>query len=130
MTPQSNLMVVAPIAAGRIAELRQLLASMNRSPGVVDPYNPLVPFAELETVHFARLVVLEDLTLNDVTAYGLPAGTYPTYLALLADFDGPPRAFTAELVQKAATGLKQIFSYCEGFTPDGDLPAWIAAHNL
>ena len=30
MTPQSNFMVLAPVAAGRIAELRQLLASMNR----------------------------------------------------------------------------------------------------
>ena len=130
MTPQSNLMVVAPIVQERIAELRKLLASMNRSAGVVDPQNALVPFAQLSTLHFARLVVLEDLTTSDVVAYGLPPGKYPIYLAFLADFDGPPETFTAELVKTAADGLRQIFSYCEGFSPNADLHAWIGAHNL
>ena len=50
MTPQSNLMVLAPIAADRIDDLRQLLASMNRSPGVVDPQNTLVPFGQFDTL--------------------------------------------------------------------------------
>ena len=130
MTPQSNLMVVAPIAAGRIAELRELLASMNQSPGVVDPNNALVPFAGFGTVHFMRFVVLQDQTTNDITAYGLPPGNYPTYLAMLVDFDGSQDVFAAELVQKASDGLKRIFSYCEGFSADSNLLAWIKAHNL
>ena len=129
MTPQSNFMVLAPIVPGRVGDLRQLLASMNRSPGIVDPQNPLIPFGNFATLHFARLVVLEDLTLNDITAYGLPAGNYPIYLAFLGDFDGSPEAFLDELVQKAGAGLKRIFSYCEGFTPDADLLAWMKAHS-
>ena len=43
MTPQSNFMVLAPVAADRVAGLRQVLASMNRSPGVVDPNNAVIP---------------------------------------------------------------------------------------
>jgi hypothetical protein len=46
MTPQSNFMVLAPIIPERETELRQLLDSMNRGPGQVDPNNSLLPFAE------------------------------------------------------------------------------------
>jgi len=130
MTPQSNFMVLAPVAAGRTAELRQLLASMNREPGVVDPHNAVVPFAQLTRLHYARIVVLEDLSLDDITAYNLPRVNYPTYLTFLGDFDGPYDTFLADLVQRAGDGLKRIFSYCEGFTSGADLAGWIKAHNV
>ena len=130
MTPQSNFMVLAQVAADRVGDLRQLLASMNRSPGIVDPQNTLVPFAQFATLHFARLVVLEDMTQSDITGYGLPQGHYPTYLAFLGDFDGPVDVFLAELVQKAGDGLRRIFSYCEGFLPNDDILGWIRAHNV
>lgn len=130
MTPQSNFMVLAPIVADRVSELRQLLASMNRGPGTVDPQNTLIPFAQFTTLHFARLLVLEDMTRNDITAYGLPPRNYPTYLAFLGDFDGPFEVFLAELVQKADDGLQHIFSHCEGFPPNVDLLGWLKAHNV
>ena len=94
MTPQSNFMVLAPIAAGRIDDLRQLLASMNREPGVVDPQNALVPFGQFDRLHFGRILILDDLTLADITAYGLPPASYPIYLAFLGDFDGPAEEFS------------------------------------
>lgn len=130
MTPQSNLMVLAPIAPDRIDDLRQLLASMNRSPGVVDPQNTLVPFGQFDTLHFGRILILDDLTLADITAYGLPVVNYPTYLAFLADFDGPSETFFAELMQRAGDGLKRIFSHCTDFDPNANLLAWMKAHNL
>ena len=130
MTPQSNLMVLAPVASGRAPELRLVLASMNRSPGIVNPQNALVPFGQLTTVHFARFVVLEDLTTNDIAAYGVTPSSYPIYLAFMADFDGERDAFISAVVRIGTAGLKQIFSYCEGFTPNTDLAGWIAAHNL
>lgn len=130
MTPQSNFMVVAPVAAGRTAELRQLLASMNQEPGVVAPQNPVVPFAQLERLHFARIVVLEDLSLDDITAYGLPRVNYPTYLTFLGDFDGEYDTFLADLVQRAGDGLKRMFSYCDGFAPGSDLLSWMKSHNV
>ena len=74
-------MVVAPLDVKRTDELRSLLASMNRAPGMADPDNPIIPFGRLQTLHFARIVVLEDQTLDDITtAYGLPRQNFPTYL--------------------------------------------------
>ena len=130
MTPQSNFMVLASVAAGRTDDLRRLLASMNRRPGVVDPQNPLVPFAQLPRLHFARIVVLEDRTLNDITAYKLPRVSYPTYLAFLGDFDGSFDSFLASMVNRTEEGLRRIFSYCEDFTPTTDLLAWMKSHNV
>lgn len=130
MTPQSNVMVLAPVVEGRAPELRQLLTTMNRSPGVVDPQNALVPFGRLSTVHFARFVVLEDLTTNDISVFGVRPGNYPIYLAFMADFDGERDAFLARLLQIAANGLKQIFSFCEGFNQNTDLRSWIKAYSV
>jgi len=130
MTPQSNFMVLAPVAADRVADLRQLLASMNRSPGVVDPNNAVIPFAQFPTLHFARVLVLDDATLDDIKEYGLPRVEYPIYLAVLADFDGPPEAFAADLIKHANEGLNRLFSYCEGFTTGADLRAWMQSHSV
>ena len=130
MTPQSNFMVLAPIAAGRIDDLRQLLASMNREPGVVDPQNALVPFGQFDRLHFGRILILDDLTLADITAYGLPPASYPIYLAFLGDFDGPAEDFLAELVRRASDGLKRIFSHCVDFNPDANLLEWMKARNV
>ncbi len=129
MTPQSNFMVLAPIAAGRVDDLRQVVASMNRGPGVVDPQNALVPFAQFDKLHFARIVILDDQTSGDIAVYGLPKVEYPLYLTLLGDCDGAADAFLAELAQRAGDGLTRIFSHCEGFTPGADLVGWMKAHS-
>lgn len=123
-------MVVAPLDLKRIGELRTLLASMNSAPGQVDPHNKIIPFAELEQLHFARLIVLEDKTLDDITtAYGLPRRDFPTYLTFLGDHDGPADFFRRELIERCGNGLRQIFSYCEGFTPNSDLERWMKDHE-
>ena len=88
MTPQSNFMVLAPIIPDRETELRNLLASMNSGPGRVDPNNALLPFAEFDTLHFARFIILDDKTTEDVRVYGLTPRKYPLYLAFLGDVDG------------------------------------------
>ncbi|MGH7301726.1 MAG: hypothetical protein ACRELZ_00395 [Candidatus Rokuibacteriota bacterium] len=128
MTPQSGFMLVAPVAAGREAELRALLASMNRRPGVVEPQNSHVPFGRLDRLHFSRFTILDDLTVDDVTQHGLPRVDYGPSLAFLADFDGPVDAFLADLLRHADQGLRRIFAHCEGFAPDGDLLGWMRAH--
>ena len=92
--------------------------------------NAVVPFGQLPRLHFARIAVLDDLTLDDISVYGLPRVNYPTYLTFLGDFDGPYDAFLAELVQRAGDGLKRIFSHCEGFTPGSDLLTWMKARNV
>ena len=91
MTPQSTFMVLAPIDPVHEPELRQLLDSMNRGPGQADPNNALLPFADFETLHFARFVILDDKTTEDIGVYGLTPRTYPLYLAFLGDVDGDAR---------------------------------------
>ena len=122
-------MVLAPIAAGRERGLRELLDTMNSVPGVADPGNAVLPFAEFECLHFARLVLLDDPTLGDLEAYDLPRPSVPIYLAFFGDCDGPSREFLAELSQRAGAGLRRIFMHCDGFDAPGDLLAWMLAHN-
>jgi hypothetical protein len=130
MMPQATLFVAAPLKVDRTAELRTLLASMNVAPGVVNPQNPIVPFGQFDRLHFARFVILQDQTLDDVhTAYGLPRQDYPLLLAFLADFDGTADDFRAELAGRASGGLQRIFSHCEGFTPGSDLARWMKDHE-
>src|SRR5438046_3202637 len=96
------------------ATLRQLLASMNRQPGVVDPDNALVPFGRFDRLHFARFVILDDQSLHDIEeAYGLEAVPYPLSMAFLVDFDGDTDSFLRELVRVAGDGLRRIFA-CAG----------------
>ena len=125
MTPQGTFMILAPIVLSREAELRGLLGSMNEAPGSVNPNNPLVPFAQFDTLHFARFVILDDKTVGDLRIYGLPVRIHPLYLAFLGDIDGEEEAFLNELVRRAPDGLRAIFSCCHGFASDTDLMAWM-----
>jgi hypothetical protein len=129
MTPQSNFMVLAPIIPERETELRQLLDSMNRGSGQVDPDNSLLPFAEFETLHFARFVILDDKTTEDIRVYGLTPRSYPLYLAFLGDVDGDANAFLGKLIKRAGKGLGRIFLCCQGFGPDTDLLDWMKQHE-
>jgi hypothetical protein len=122
-------MVLAPIIPERETELRQLLDSMNRGPGQVDPNNSLLPFVEFETLHFSRFVILDDKTTEDLRVYGLTPRTYPLYLAFLGDVDGDVNAFLGKLIKRAGKGLGKVFSCCQGFGPDTDLFTWMRQHE-
>src|SRR5262245_56777474 len=128
MTPQSTFFVLAPIVSARHAELRGLLASMNDAPGRLKPDNGILPFAQFEQLHFARLLVIDDKTVGDTHVYGIVRPPYPLYLGFLGDVDGDADAFLAELAVRAPTGLRALFSCCEGFTPQTDLIRWMRAH--
>jgi hypothetical protein len=130
MMPQSNVFVAAPLKAEREAELRNLLASMNVVPGQVDPTNSLFPFANFVGLHFARFLILQDGTLDDIhDAYGLPRQDYPLLLAFIADVDGDADDFRNDMAARAGSGLRRIFSCCEGFNPDSDLAQWMKDHE-
>jgi len=122
-------MLVAPLAAGREASLRALLASMNATPGTADPHNSVLPFAAIERLHFARLVVLDDALQVDLDTLGVPRPRLPTILSFMGDCDGPAHEVLAELVQRAGDGLRRIFAHCEGFGADTDVLAWMQAHD-
>jgi hypothetical protein len=129
MTPQSSFMVLAPIDPAREAELRQLLESMNTAPGRVNAQNEIIPFAQFDTLHFARLVILDDKTTGDVSYHGLPPRNYPLYLAFLGDIDGEEDAFLQGLVRRAEPGLRALFSCCLGFHATGNLLEWLRQHR-
>jgi hypothetical protein len=95
----------------------------------VDPNNALLPFAEFETLHFARFVILDDKTTEDIRVYGLTPRTYPLYLAFLGDVDGDANAFLGKLIKRAGKGLGKIFSCCQGFAADTDIFDWIKQHD-
>lgn len=130
MTPQSNFMILAPVKPEREDDLRRLLDSMNDAPGRLKAHNPVVPFEQFETLHVARLLILDDPTLDDVTVYGIPKRAYPRTLTFLGDVDGDAGAFLDEMARRAPAGLRALFQHCEGFEANTDLLAWMRTHNV
>ena len=129
MTPQSNFMIVAPIDPRLIERLTKTLGSMNHRPGVVDPLNNLLPFGRFDRLHFARLMILDDPTENDVAVYGVASRKWTTSLIFLGDCDGSATDFLDDLVARAGVGLKTIFSHCAGFTDQTDVRQWMSDRN-
>jgi hypothetical protein len=110
--------------------LRALLLTMNHLPGRADPENPLVPFGKFYTLHFARFVILNDTTLDDLKAYGAEFPDAPIYLAFFGDCDGPDAPLLADFAHRAGVGLRQIFAHCEGFDSRCDLLQWMRSHSV
>jgi len=129
MLPQSNLLIMAPVARGREDDLRALLATMNQRPGLADPENPLVPFGRFERLHLSRFLILEDPTPDDLRVYGITPQSFPPTLAFLADCDGSADTLLAQLVERCEAGLRAIFSHCQGFAPGADLLNWMQRHR-
>ncbi len=132
MTPQSNFMIVAPVRDGHLDNLRTLLATMNRFIAHADPDNKLVQFGRFERLHFARFIIIEAKTADEIKAFGVTPRPWQPSLAFLGDCDGDRDSFLAELVEHAEHGLIEIFSLCEGY-PDPNsegLLAWMLAHDV
>lgn len=129
MTPQSNFMIAAPIDLGRIDELKCVLGRMNQpgAPGMAAPDNPLIPFGQFDALHYARLVIVDDQTLDDFAYADMPVPSYPITLAFLGDCDGPADELLAAFVahRVASKGLRKIFSYCNDFDENMDLLSWM-----
>ncbi len=124
-------MVVADIAPGREADLRLLLDTMNvqSKPGMANPHNALLPFAEFACVHYARFVILQDDTLRDIALHDVPVREYPRHLVFMGDCDGPSHGVLAEMAHRSGAGLREIFSHCAGLDEHTDLLAWLCAHD-
>src|SRR5450755_2022963 len=125
MTPQDHFLVVAPVAAGKEPALRALLHSMNAEPGMADPGNTVVPFAQFERLHFARLMLLDDALQADLRAHGVEPQRLPTCLAFLGDCDGSADEVLADLAERAGPGLTRVFAHCEGFGDGAGLLGWM-----
>lgn len=130
MPRQSLLFVAAEIDDGAIAPLKALLETMTISPGQADPANPIVAFGQIEGLHFARFVVLEDPSLPDrVGITDLPTDE-PTRLALLVDGDGSPEEILQRLVARAAPGLARIFRHCDDAVAPDSIADWMRRRRI
>jgi len=131
MTPQDNLIIVAAIPDDRVAPLRTLLATMTLPgfAGTANPANAIFPFGEFDTIHFARLVVLEDHTLGDRAPYPQLPKTEPTYFCLMVDCDGDARALMKRIAQQCQS-LRQAFGLCADFDANADLERWMTMHRV
>jgi hypothetical protein len=131
MTPQDHLIVVAAVPDDRAADLRAFLATMTLPglPGAADPANVVFPFGRFDTIHFARLVVLEDNTLDDRAVYHDLPKTDPVYLCLMIDCDGEATELMVRIARECPA-LRQAFAFCADFKAGGDLERWMAAHRV
>lgn len=130
MTPQSEFLILAPVARASVAPLRALLANMNGAPGLADPDNALVPFGHFPTIHVARFVILNDETRDDLKAFGREPQPLPIYLAFMADCDGEADALLDDIAERAEAGLRAIFDHCEDFAGGTDLRGWMEARRV
>ncbi len=123
-------MIVVPIVQGQREALESLLASMNLSPGRVDPYNSLIPFARFDTLHCAKLVIIEATNAEEIRAYGWEPHEWPVSLGLIGEIDGSRDHFMATLCVMAKPGLEKILGHCEGFdSHKGSLLEFLMAHQ-
>ncbi len=131
MTPQSAFMIVATVRDDALNDLRYLLSGMNQLPAFADPKNALIPFGLFDRLHTARLVIITSHTVDEIRAFGVTPRPWQLALAFMGDIDGDVDSFLAELVDRAGSGLHQIFSHCEGFSSgERDLIAWMKTHDI
>lgn len=106
---QDGLTIITSIEPGREEALVDVLRQI-----VEDDVeeNALVPFGQLETVHFARWVILE--ASRDARGRVIPAS-----LVFSTNFDAPAKRHLEELYEKAQTGLDRIYECCTGYPPPG-----------
>src|SRR5262245_17117443 len=100
MPHQVALTVGAPIKRDEVEDVRRLLEEMAADVA----HNRLLPFGELPSTHFGRLVIVE-------LSAGVPS------LLLMVDADAPLDERLRELVDIAGEGIDELYVHCEGY-PD------------
>ncbi len=130
MTPQHDFMIAAPLRAGARPSIDDLLDSMALEPGLADPDNPVLPFGSFPTIHFARLLLLDDPSLADRTHFPNLYFPCPVRLALLVVCDGSAETQIDELAAAAGEGLRRLFSHCEGLDEGVDLRRWLHSNTI
>lgn len=102
MGHQVELTVCAPVRRGAVPVLKQVLDVVNAD----SAHNALLPFAEIPTTHFGRLLLIENLSSGPV-------------LLLMIDADAPLEPVVDNLVDRGARGLDLLFGLCVDYPPPG-----------
>jgi hypothetical protein len=123
---QVVLTVRATVRRDRLDELRGRLDAMGAlARGTGGAGAPSMSWAEMDGVHFARLLLLEDST-------DLDERLIPASLLYMAELDAPLSRHTQQLADLGAAGLDATFSLCEGYPtqPDGAARREFLARHL
>ena len=108
MSHQLALNIIARIKPNQVEALKAQLGTIN------EPANkgPIAPFAELDTVHFARVIVFD-------VAADLEGNPLPPQLALLSNYDAPQDQHLQQLSTVGGAWLDSIFKFCENYPEPG-----------
>ena len=112
MTTRQTLTVLAVIRESSEERLRNLLNT--RGDQLLNGH-PSIDFSGIETVHFARWVIVPGCVNKGVKV--------PTRLAFCSNHDGPAEAQLADLVSRVPVALDEIYELCEGYPEEGSRTA-------
>lgn len=121
MITQSALNLVMAVRPGHEALLQGLLDQLRENPDD----NAWLPFARLEGVHFARLVLLPE-------SHRGGGRRYPPKLVLTTNVDGDLDTHLNELVAVGGAGLLELLVHCRDFPDDASeeqVRAYLADHR-
>jgi hypothetical protein len=122
MKTQGVLTVVAEILPDRVAGLVELLAALENALNDATAA-PLVDFRAMDTVHFARFVVLPEDSARK------------RHLAFSTAYDGPRPIHLTELAKRGRGGLSDIYAHCVGFPEESrrapaTFLAYLESHSI
>ncbi|MBB3229272.1 hypothetical protein [Halomonas stenophila] len=121
MVMQSALNLVMPVRSGHVALLEEWLATLREDPAD----NTILPFGQLEGVHFARWVLLP-------VAHRRGGRHYPAQLVLTANLDGDAEAALEAIVVLGGARLRALLAHCADFPVGADAGAaraYLTAHR-
>jgi len=104
----TELTTIAPIKAGQLDSLRQVLRGVQE--------NPSAALQRIGTIHYARWVIIDD----------------GARLLFTSNFDGTWDRYIEDFSEHLAEGLDRIFGHCEGYPgarPLGPFKDYIRTHQ-
>jgi len=104
MTLHGALSIILTIKPGMKTELKELLKKMDEDVNT----NPVIPFHKMESIHFARFVVLD-------IRPEIKGKEIKDCLAFTSNYDQPFDKHLDEMVTHAGLGFWQVFSHCVEF---------------
>ncbi|MCU0428494.1 MAG: hypothetical protein MUF42_00855 [Cytophagaceae bacterium] len=102
---QSGLTIIVPVKDGNaLSQLRTFLEELGKDPG----NNPHVPFSKLDTIHYCRWFIIDQLRAE--------SGAYePPTLAFTSNYDGEVNGHLQDLMRLFEKGFDLIYQYCDGY---------------
>lgn len=108
MTLHGALSIILTIKPGMKPQLKELLKTIDEDVN----NNTLIPFLKMETIHFARFVILD-------ARPEIKGKEIKDCLAFTSNYDQPLDQHISEMVSHGGQGFWQVFSHCVEF-PEGN----------